>query len=274
MVERLLVLACAALTGCAAAPGPAVQRDAALVPGPVLRAVEIGVQHPVAVAARGGEVYVLDAVQGVLRLDPLARRATLVLRGAFGPGARLALDADGSFLLLEPATRRLQRFARDGRPLGVFVIDATVGSLTDVALEPRSGRVVALDSLQRQLVAFRPLGRAFEIVPLREAPAAIAFGDDALYAADPRCPCILRLGPDGRALGALARGQVGQPGRLVVDRYGRVIVLDRPGLKVFAGDRLLQTVAGEASDLALAEDWLYVADAPGREVRMYRVLPP
>lgn len=287
MVRRafiaLLALAAVACAGVARQEG--VPR-AALAPGPVLRGAELSppLFNPVAVAAHSGELYILDAALGLARVDTHARRTFPVVRRAFAPGARLAAAADGTVYVLEPPLRRVSQFGRDGRPLAGYVVDATVGSLTDLVLDAPRGRVLAVDGLQRQLVAFHPLGRAFELLPLRpaSAPVAIALGADALYASDPRCACLARIAADGRVLGTFGHGFVRQPGRLAADRYGRILVLDHGDrrLKVFRGERLAEEIefarlgVTEVSDLALADDWLYVADAPGGQLRLFRVQPP
>jgi len=293
MVGRALVpMLCAALGGCAGAGAPRPESAAppALVPGPVLLGAALAppLRSPLAVAARGGELYVLDAAAGVVRVDPHASRVTPILRRAFSPGAKLALDADGSFYVLEPASRRLQRFARDGRLLSSYGVDATVGSLTGFALDPERGRIVALDSLHRQLVVFRPVG-TFVNVPLRAEPrhaisavSAIALGAGAIYAADPRCACLARITPEGQVLGTFGHAAVRQPGQLAVDRYGRVLVFDHGDrrLKLFRGEQLaaqidlLRLGVTEVSDFTLAEDWLYIVDAPGGQLRLFRLLPP
>lgn len=284
MVGRtLLAILCAALAGCAGAPAPVPASQPVLSPGALLRGAELSppLQRPIAVAAQGAELYVVDAVLGLARVDPQARRVVPIVRRAFASGTRIAADADGSVYVLEPALRRLQRLARDGRVLTAYEIDATVGSLTDFILDAARGRVLALDALHRQLVAFHPLGRAFEVMPLRgmTSPTAIALGDGALYAADPRCACLARIAPDGRLLATFGHNGVRQPGRLAADRHGRVVIYDHGDrkLKVFRGERLagefdlLRLGVTEVSDLALAEGWLTIADAPGAQLRMFRM---
>lgn len=309
MVRRMrLVFACALLAGCGAETALRPSPASALVAGPVLRGGQLspGVDaagmlrlptgpfrafgHPVAVAAFGADVYVMDAALGMLvRLDPNTGVLAQFPGQAYQPGTRIAVDADLSFYLLDPVNRRVQRFSRDGRLLVNYAANATVGRLTDIVLDPARGRLLAADGLYAHLIAFRALGRAFEVLPLRDtqrhalgALGAIALGPEAIFATDPRCACLARIAFDGRVLATFGHGRVRQPGRLVVDRFGRVIVFDRADrkLKVFIGERLAEEidVAGfglrEATDLALADGWLYVADGPGAQVRMLRVQPP
>ena len=244
---------------------------------------------PVAVAAHGPDVYVVDAGLGMLvRVDPVAGSLVQLAARAFPAGTRLAVDADASLYVLDPASRRIQRFARDGRLATTYSTDATVASLRDLALDPARGRVLAVDSLNRQLVALRPLGAAFELLPLRAGPGvtfatldAIAVAPDTLYAIDASCACLARVAFDGRVLATFAHGRVLRPERIAADRAGRLFVYDRgdASIKVFRGDKLAETIElarfglTEASDLAYAEGWLYVADAPGAQVRMLRVQP-
>jgi hypothetical protein len=299
---RVAFLLAFTLVGCQSGPRePAVY--SALVPGPVIRGgflsdpARLGatgpftqLRGPLAVAAMGPDVYIADSGLGMLlRVDPGANRLTSLGKLALAPGTRLAADVDGSLYILDPLGRRVQRRARDGRPLQVYVTDPTVASLRDLALDPVRGRLLAVDALNRQLVAFRPLGTSSELLPLYGEPRnavtsfdAIAVGPDALYAIDGRCACLARLDFDGRVLETFGHERVRKPERLAVDRYGRLFVADRgdSSIKVFRGTALEETIPLarlgllEATDLAYAEPWLYVADAPGVQVKMLRVQPP
>jgi hypothetical protein len=293
MVGRSAALLCIALGGCAAAPADGVR--SALAPGPVIRGARLEATgpytlllNPLAVAGSGAEVYVADAgLALLLRVDPYAGVMTPVLRRAFAPGTRIAADADGTLYVLDAVERRVRRYARNGRLLVDYAVDATVGSVTDMVLDSARGRLLVADSLHRQLVVFHPLGRAFEVLPLRAsdrdavlALGALAAGPAALHVADPRCACIARIDRDGRVSGTYGHGELRQPGRLVVDRFDRTIVADAGSLKVLQAGRVTEEIAfarfgiSSVTDLALAEDWLYLADAQRREVRMLRVLAP
>jgi len=215
--------------------------------------------------------------------------ASTVCARASAPGTRLAADSDGSLYVLDPVSRRIQRLARDGRTMQSYGVDATVASLRDLALDPARGRLLGADALNRQLVAFRPLGVSFELLPLRGEPRlqvasfdAIAVAPDALYAIDGRCNCLARLSFDGQVLATFGHERVLKPERIAADRQGRLFVADRGdrSIKVFRGEALEETIPFarlglvEATDLAYADGWLYVADAPGSQVRMLRVQPP
>jgi sugar lactone lactonase YvrE len=303
-----LLLACAALAGCAGEPALRQAPPSVLVAGQAIRGGQLspGVDaagaprrpagpftvlgRPVAVAASAGDLYILDAAAGMLlRFDPFSNVLAQFAGGPFQPGTRIAADADLSLYLLDAVNRRVLRYGRDGRLLWSYSADATVGSITDFALDPARGRLVAVDGLHGQLVAFHPLGRAFEILPLRAEPrhrvwslGAIALGPDALYASDPRCACLAKIAFDGRVLSTFGHERVRLPGPLAVDRHGRLIVSDRGDrtLKIFHGERLVEQVElaalgiHEATDLALADDRLYVADGPGAQIRVLHVLPP
>jgi sugar lactone lactonase YvrE len=293
LIGALAVLASGCETTTSTPSGP---QPATLAPGPVIRGATLGagpftpLRMPVAVAAAGPDLYVADAGPGaLLRIDPVALRMVQLTARPFVPGTRLAVDLDGSVYVLDPVSRRIQRFGRDGRLLQTFNADATVASLRDLVPDPARGRLVGVDSLNRQLVAFRPLGGAFELLALRGEPRytlqsldALAVAADALYAIDARCGCLARIAFDGRVLETFGHGELRRPERLAADRDGRLYVSDRADrtIKVFRGARLLESIELarfailEASDLAFSEGWLYVADAPGGQVRMLRVQPP
>ncbi|MFL6565506.1 MAG: NHL repeat-containing protein [Burkholderiales bacterium] len=306
MVSRFLTtlwiavfLACG---GCESTPR-APAHYSSLTPGPVIRggllgdATRVGVagpftalRGPVAVAAMGPDVYVADTGLGLLlRVDQVANRLTPFGPRGVQPGTRLAADVDGSLYVLDPASRRLQRFARDGRLLQSFPTDPTIASLRDLALDHTRGRILGVDALNRQLVAFRPLGASSELLPLYGEPRnqlasfdALTAAPEALYALDGRCRCIARLAFDGRVLGTFGQERLVRPERIAADRFGRLFVADGGdrAIKAFRDGVLEETVpyAGlgllEATDLAYADGWLYVADAPGSQVRMLRVQPP
>ena len=295
MVRRALVLLVAALAACGA-PSTPVERPvfATLAPGPIVRGgfVPAGpftpLRAPLAVAGGGPDLYVLDAGGVLWRIDPVAMRMVQFLVRPAVPGVRLAVDADSSVYLLDPAARRIDRFNRDGRLIQSYSVDATVGSLGDFARDPR-GRLVAADTVNRQIVALRPLGGAFELIPPRADPRhplasldAVAIGRDGVYALDARSGEIARLSYEGHVLATFGQGQLVRPQRLATDRYGRLFVLDAGSraIKVFRGDRLVESVdyaafgIVEATDFSYADNWLFVADGPGAQVRMLRVLAP
>ena len=300
MVSRFLttlwVASFLAFGGCESTPREPA-RYSSLTPGPVIRGGLLGaagpftpLRGPVAVAAMGPDVYVADAGLGMLlRADQVANRLTPFGPRGVQPGTRLAAAVDGSLYVLEPAGRRLQRFARDGRLLQTFPVDPTIASLRDLALDPARGRILGADALNRQLVAFRPLGTSSELLPLHGEPRyqvasfdALAVAPDALYALDARCRCIARLAFDGQVLATFGHERLVKPERIAADRYGRLFVADAGDrtIKAFRDGTLEETIQNaslgllEATDLIHADGWLYVADAPGSQVRMLRVQPP
>jgi hypothetical protein len=280
MVSRFLttlwVASFLAFGGCESTPREPA-RYSSLTPGPVIRGGLLGtagpftpLRGPVAVAAMGPDVYVADAGLGMLlRADQVANRLTPFGPRGVQPGTRLAAAVDGSLYVLEPAGRRLQRFARDGRLLQTFPVDPTIASLRDLALDPARGRILGADALNRQLVAFRPLGTSSELLPLHGEPRYQVASFDALAF-------------DGQVLATFGHERLVKPERIAADRYGRLFVADGGDrtIKAFRDGTLEETIPNaslgllEATDLIHADGWLYVADAPGSQVRMLRVQPP
>jgi len=226
----------------------------------------------------------------LLRADPFSGVAQLILQRVFSPGTRVAAGADQSIYLLDPAARRIARYERGGRLLVAFASDPAIGRLVDFALDEPRGRVLAADAAYEQLAWFPPLGRQATILPLRAgaremppAPGAIAVGArGTIYVSDARCACVAVVNPDGTVAGTRGHGELAQPGRLAVDAWERVFVLDRGAraLKLLEGLRVTAqwTYAAlglvDAADLAIAADWLHLADPLGGRVRLMRVLPP
>ena len=289
-----VLVALSGLTACETVPETAGPRPA-LAPGQVIRGGFTGsggftpLRGPVAVAAAGADLYVADAGLGqVFRVEPFGNRLTPTGLRASAPGMRLAAELDGSLYLLDPVNRRIQRLSREGRTLQTFATDATVASLRDLALDPSRGRLLAADALNRQIVAFRPLGVSFELLPVQAEPRhtlnsldAIAVAPEALYALDARCACIARIAFDGRVLATFGHQNLSRPEHLAATRDGRLFVSDRGSraFAVFRDGALVETLPWarfgitEVTDLAYADSWLYVADAPGAQVLMLRVQP-
>jgi len=246
--------------------------------------------HPVAVAARGEDVYIADS--GTRRVYRFVRalNAMVAFTGVtVGPGTRIAVGSDFSLYVLDPAARRVQQFARNGQMLAIFGDDINVGRPVAMVADEARGLFLIADGLYNQIVAFHPLGRASYTIALRGDArnrvlgiAGLALGASELYVSDPLCRCIARVARDGGVLETFGHREIGQPGPIAVDRYQRVFVIDgfTSGIKVFAGGRLIHDLSPAAlglaqiNDLWISGDLLYVADGVGARVAEMRLAPP
>lgn len=273
------------ITGGRSVPGVDASGTPLRQPGPITLFV-----NPTAIAAAGPDLYVVDSGLGaIVRVDVATDTLTLLRGRPFQPGTRIAVAGDLSLYVLDAANRRLLRFSRGGQALQTVAADATVGRPVDFALDAAQGRIVLADGLFRQLVVFHPAGRGFEVLPIRPDArhavlelGAIALGQKGIYVSDPRCRCVALVARDGRVVDTFGHERIGLPGEIAVDRHERVFVADRleRKLKIFQGGALIEDVAlaalgiADLAGLAIADDWMYVADGAARQVRMLRLLPP
>jgi hypothetical protein len=245
--------------------------------------------RPLAVAARGGEVVILDAGAGAAyRFDPAQNLMTALRNVPVHPGTQLALGADYSLYVIDQPGRRVVRIGRNGQVLATYGDPANLQRPVDVAVDDARGLVIVADSGYQQLLAFHALGGAAYLITLRgdernrvQAVGAIALGSDAIYISDPLCRCVARVGYNGGVLGTFGQDAVGQPGALAVDRYQRVFVVDQfeRALKVFERGRLIETLPArrlgvqQIDDVWIDDSLLYVADGLSGRVEALRISP-
>jgi sugar lactone lactonase YvrE len=263
------------------APGP-VRGVWTPPPGPFLALVA-----PVAAAARGADVFVVDAGHGALfHYDRLRQTLRRFVGVAGRPGMKLAMLGDLHVLVLDPAQRRLLRFNRDGALVARLEGEPLLAGATDLAADDATGTLWLADATASRLVAVRPALTAAAAVPVRADAAdagsriaALAWSPEALYALDAARGRILRLDAQGRMLQSFGETVLWHPRAIAADRHGRVFVADarEQTLHVFAGGRHAGAVpasalgAAELGDLRVHDDDLAIADPLGSRVHVYRV---
>lgn len=246
--------------------------------------------RPLALAARGGEVVILDSGAGAAYRYDAALNVMSALRGVpVHPGTQLALGADYSLYVIDQPGRRVLRVARNGQVVATYSDSANLQRPVDVAVDDARGLVIVADGGYNQLMAFHPLGGAATILHVRGAAGAgmqavghIAAGPDAIYVTDPLCRCIARVGYNGGVLSSFGQKALAQPGPLAVDRYQRVFVIDafEQVLKVFHHGKLIDTLAArrfgmqQIDDVWIDDNMLYVADGLAAKVEALRVAVP
>jgi hypothetical protein len=116
--------------------------------------------------------------------------------------------------------------------------------------------------------------------PLRGI-TAMASGPDGLYLVQGPQRRVLVTDMNGLLRYTLGEGQLGQPGAIAVDEFGRVFVTDGSdgSIKVFQEGRLVYSSAGalpalRPSALAVRGNILYSVNASPPKVEMLRVMPP
>jgi hypothetical protein len=245
--------------------------------------------RPLALAARGGDLVILDSGTGAAyRYD-----AALNIMSALGgvpaqAGTQLAMGADFSLYAVDQQGRRVLRIARNGQVLASYRDAINLPRPVDVAVDDARGLVIVADGTFNHLVAFHALGGASYVIPLRgaggrpHAVSAIALGADAIYFADPLCRCVARVAYNGGVLATFGQDALAQPGALAVDRYQRVFVIDQfeRALKVFERGILIATLPAsrfgmqQIDDVWIDDSVLYLADGLGARVEAQRLSAP
>lgn len=316
----MLVASVSLMTGCATAPReppPALSGGAARAPGapgtlsltpwlsltgarlvagvdrtgtPAPSAGGLGFTRfirPLALAARGGEVVVLDAGAAVVYRYDAALSQMSALRGVpVQQGAQLALGADHSLYVIDAPGRRVVRIARNGQVVASYADSANLQRPVDVAVDDARGLVFVTDGGYNQILAFHALGGAATVIHVRgtegmrlQAVGHLALGSDAIYVTDPLCRCIGRVGYNGGVLNTFGQDALGAPGPLAVDRYRRVFVVDQfeRVLKVFYQGKLTETLVPrrfgmqQIDDVWIDNDVLYLADGLSGRVEAQRM---
>jgi hypothetical protein len=190
---------------------------------------------PAAVALRGPDLLVADAGNARLwRIDAAMNQASGIAGAPVLPNTALAIGPDLSAWVLDPASRQVLRFARDGRLLQTFRVPTEMPSPVALALADGGATLLVADSLGAQWLEQRGAsGIVQKVSPISEGGARIT-GVDGLAASESALFVLDRLGAaahkvarDGRVLATLGCGELMQPSAIAADRHGRVFVIDQ-----------------------------------------------
>lgn len=234
----------------------------------------ISFQKPLAVAARGGRIYVTDTEGRRVVVFDLGRRRTFAfgfrLQGELRKPAGIAIDAGGDVYVVDATARRLVVFdalglfkrsidgSRDWqRPTGVAVNAGgdRIYVVDTGGVESDEHRVHAYDGrgVRRFVLGRRGSSEGEFNLPVDAAVAA----DGTLYVLDAGNFRVQAFAPDGRYLRSFGSvgngfGQFGRPRGIAVDGDGLVYVSDASfcNVQVFtpAGELLLALGARGQND--------------------------
>jgi hypothetical protein len=258
VVKRRILCGAAALTlfGCASDPGSQAAAPRAIGPLTPWRVVNGGfltppqapgvpprpgtgmfvkLLSPAAVALRGPDLLVADAGSARLwRLDAAMNHAIGIAGAPVLPNTALAIGPDLSAWVLDPASRQVLRFARDGRLLQTFRVPTELPSPVALALADGGATLLVADGLGAQWSEQRGAsGIVQKVSPQSEGGARVsgvdglAATESALFVLDRLAASVHKVARDGRVLATLGRGELMQPSAIAADRHGRVFVIDR-----------------------------------------------
>lgn len=236
--------------------------------------------HPVSVAASPFALYIADAGVGRLyRYDPMFDAMAIVAGAVVTPQTRLALGPDGSVYIANRGATPLRRYDREGRLL-VEIAQSGAGSYADIAVDGGNGVIYGLDSAMGRVEEMHPLGRSATLLAdggMSGPPTALAWDSRRLYLAGVHCGCVVAISPQDGVSTLLAQG-LRRPVALAA-RDGWLAVLDSGERKVmlYYRDQPYAEASVEAlrlidpQDIALSGGQLYIADAAGHQVAIFRM---
>jgi hypothetical protein len=252
-LPRRSVLALLGLAGCASAPDTPPPQPGRPVPwrtlqggflAPALPPVGtpprlgsgmfVRWMSPTALALRGMELLVADlGTQRLWRADVAGNAVTGIAGAPVSPGVALALGPDLSAWVLDPSTRQVLRFARDGRLLQTHRIGLDTATPVALALADGGQTLLLADGLgaswseqhgpggvQRSVAPERPGSRRISGVD------GLAQGRDGVWVLDRLAGAVHRVSRQGAVLQTLGQGDLMQPLALAVDRLDRAYVLE------------------------------------------------
>ena len=251
--------------------------------------------RPVAVAARGNDVFVIDAGQEVLfKYNRIMGSLDVVmsLRGVLaGEASDIYVARDLSFYIADPMGSRVLQFDRRGRLIRTYSNTLNLARPVAVSVEEASGRVLVADGVYDHILVFDSFGNLVASGGGRGSDAgqflnitAMASGVDGFYVTARFGQRIQVLAEDGKYRYSMPQGDVTFPTAIAVDGEGRVYVSDFSdnAIKIYGEGRLLGRVGitgsglGEfrhITDLWFDEGYLYVADSLNGRVQALRIMP-
>lgn len=247
--------------------------------------------QPVAVAARGHLVYIVDVGhQQLFRYDRRLDRLSVLkdLKGVLhGSAADIHLNRDLSFYLADTDGARVLHFDADGQLLRIIEDRINIGRPMNVVVNDDTGYIFIADGFNDDVLVYNPAGLLSGAIGVRGQGAgrflgitALAQGPAGYYIATRYGAARVQLmGPDGAFRESFQQDTVTFPTAIVVDREQRAFVADylSDDIKVYQGNRLIGVIGGHGSapgrfrritDLWLDEGFLYVADSLNRRIQI------
>lgn len=251
--------------------------------------------RPVAVAARGNFIYVVDAGSDLLyryardfgKLTALKDLRTIVT----GEITDLYVDGDLSFYITDTDGGRVLHFDREGNLVQVFEDNRNLARPVSVVVDEERGQVLIADGFNDDVLVYNRLGALQGAIGTRGIEAgeftgiqAITTGPDGLYVACRLGHRVQVMSRDGDYLKSFQENTVTFPLAIVVDQDKRAFVADYLDntIKVYVDGRLIDKLGGSGSgpgrfsritDMWMDEGLLYVADSLNGRIQVARIMP-
>jgi len=251
--------------------------------------------RPVAVAARGNDVYIVDAGNDQLYYyDRVRSNLTLFkdLRTVVkGEVTDLFLATDLSLYLADADAGRVLHFDRDGNLIRVFHDPVNLGRPVAVSVDDASGYVYIADGFNDDVLIYNAAGRLQGAIGTRgdengefRGVTGMSQGPEGFYVATRFGRHRVQvMAESGVYKSSFQKDTLTFPLAIAVDDSGLSFVADYHdnSIKVYQGDRLLETIGGSGAgpgrfkritDLWLDDGLLYVADSLNGRVQVLRVV--
>jgi hypothetical protein len=250
----------------------------------------VRLQQPMTVGAYGSSVYIFDAgphlfyrydiYQETLQELP---KITAALKGV---PTGITVMPDLSFYVADPVGRQVIHGSLDGQVLRILSNDANLASPVATAFDAFSRNLLVADSLFDHIVGFNHEGWLLFAFGERgmephqsQVITDMASGPRGIYVLD-RNPSIKIYTPEGKFINGFSRNEVANPVALAVDLHDRVYVADGfdDSIKVYIHEKYVGEFGGSGSapgrfrfitDLAISQNFLYVADSMNGRVQVF-----
>lgn len=255
---------------------------------------EVRLRRPVAVAARGEVILIVDADrQKVLRFDRNLRQFIEIvdLQGTVtGNVTDIYLAPSLDFFIADWGGARVLQFDQDGKLVREFSNALNLRRPVSVAVDEASGYVFVADGVMDHVVVFNSAGEALTAIGKRGSGegqflniTGMARGPEGLYIIARMGDRIQVLGDDGNYRYSLPRDSVAYPNSVVVNNDNLVFVSDfiDNTIKIYQHDLLVAQSGGTGSapgkfrritDMWLDEGFIYVADSLNGRIQILRVV--
>lgn len=250
-------------------------------------------RRPVAVAAKGQWVYVVDAdQQAVFVHDRLSGRMEMLanLRGVVGADvADIFVTGDRSVYIADRFGAKVLKFGRDGRLEMTLQDDMNLRQPVAISVDETTGDVYVADGVMDHVLIFNSAGKLWRSIGGRGQGegeflniTAMARGPDGVYVTARLGHRAQVLSDDGEFKYAFTPETVVFPNAITVDAGNRVYVSDffDNKLKLFERGELVASVGGTGagpghfkgiSDVWVEGGTLYVADSLNGRIQVFRL---